>query len=254
MKAVQSTLVVLLALGAVVPGALRADGIGRPSRSSEALPWLDSGFEESVDFATGPWQVRKARLLDPDYVTYSHWSFTIPATGGSPGGHVYINDNPDSRTGCALVGQHINLPPDQSVESVAIALDVKKACAYSNRGGGVAFALLTVDEWDSLGPSLDINHTPYWTDVTKLWNRTIWGIASPDYSNWTHAELPADAATALVDVLNAHLGEELVLAAYFYTYHYVSEWARFDNFVAQINFAPVSVERVSFGRVKSLYR
>jgi len=202
------------------------------------MPWRDPGFDFTTDFASGPWEVREARL-NASYD--SEWSFSVQADGGFPGAHVSIDDTPNTSLGSALLGQHVYVPPANDVVSVAVELDLEKYCSHASRGGGLTFALLPAAEWDKMDPALSGSDTPMWDDIaaSSYWWTRVFGAASPDYTDWTHYALATADAAAIEAALNAHKGEDVVLAVGFEGWHAGNdEWARIDNFQARIFMTP----------------
>ena len=203
--------------------------------------WKDPGFETTIDFSTGPWEVGEARSSDP-YV--SEWDISLPTTGGAPDRYVSMDDSTDATLGSVLLGQHITVPEANDVVSADIQLDVQKYCAHDTRGGGIAFALFTAAEWDKMDPALSGLASPKWDDIAKLWEATLWEPSLPyggiyDFLDWTHGTLPAADAAALVGALNANKGQNLVLATRFFAWHVShNEWCKVDNFRATVAMTP----------------
>lgn len=197
--------------------------------------WKDPGFELTQNFSSGPWEVGEARIYDPNYSTSSEWNISIQRSGGNPGQYVYIDDNPDIKTGIALVGQHIFIPEKIQLTNIDISIDAQRFCSIStDRAGGIGFVLIAPDEWDKLDKSVPENDMLYWKDTKKKWEKLVVDISGADWTSWTNVVLAKEDASSLLNVLNNNKGMDVVFAVYFRGVHFNSEYAKFDNFNVNI--------------------
>ncbi len=218
------------------------------------LSLADPGFEVPSGFnpdgtSDGPWQYARMALESgnaadfvfgvTDSASFTNGGFSH-ATGGNPGQFVTIEDTVgggDSR-GVGLVGQELTVPFTAEVFDGDLSLDVQRYAPQSNRATQVGVALYALADWEARQPG-----SPLLSEGSDGWG-TLWRaemashVTNSDDLTWTTYSLDDSQIGSLLDVLNEHTGEPLVLAAYSIDFWQSNTptFTYLDNFQASFTF------------------